>query len=188
MTCSNTLYTVSGVFHGITILIALICSYIIVHNISKNKPSGPLIPIIFIIILLFRLPNQICVAFDDSHGWFSVATTIVSILTFIGVTIIIFYKKNSNIVNHITNKHPTLYAGTAPSSSKHRTKPYTRYIPVKKTNNNTSNCNQREESCHNTELNDDTDSDSSLNIDVNIEFDTDSDTDSDIDSDTEYIV
>lgn len=192
MTCSNTLYTVSGVFHGITILIALICSYIVVNNISKNKPSGHLIPIIFIIILLFRLPNQICVAFDDSHGWFSVATTIVSILTFIGVTIIIFYKKNLNIVNHISNKHPTLYAGTAPSSSKHRTKPYTRYVPIKNTNNNTSNCNQTEESCSNTDSNinddSDSDSDSSLNVDLSIEFDTDSDSDSDTDSDTEYIV
>lgn len=193
MPCSNTLYTVSGVFHGLTILVALICSLIVISNISNNKPSGILIPIVFIIIFLIRLPNQICVAFDDNHGWFSVATTILSILIFIGVIGIIIYKKKHNVVNHISNKHPTLYAGTAPSSNTHRTQPYTRYVKIKndqsvspQTCDNTesgqdSSCNQ--DSHQEREQNDD----SSLSVDVDIEFESGLETDSDSDSDEENV-
>ena len=44
---------------------------------KNDKPFSPALAIALTVMLLLRVPNQICVATKEFHGWYSVVGTLV---------------------------------------------------------------------------------------------------------------
>ena len=47
-----------------------------VDAVQNNKPFSPALAIALTVMLLLRVPNQICVATREFHGWYSVFGTL----------------------------------------------------------------------------------------------------------------
>jgi len=53
-----------------------------IDAVKKGKPYSPYLAGALTVMLLLRIPNQMCVAFTSSHGWYSVIGTIVGAMGF----------------------------------------------------------------------------------------------------------
>jgi uncharacterized membrane protein len=84
--CSSTLRTITGFLHGIAIAIVIIFSGIQIYNIKKETQIHYWLPLSIAIMMVLRLPNIICVALNDSHGWFMVVGTIAALVTYSYIT------------------------------------------------------------------------------------------------------
>ena len=107
--CSSTLRTITGFLHGIAIAVVIIFSGIQIYNIKKETQIHYWLPLSIAIMMALRLPNIICVALNDSHGWFMVVGTIAALITYSYITKISYDMskkhrnknlKDSNIKNH----------------------------------------------------------------------------------------
>ena len=77
MKCSAKMMSYTGYLHIIALAVAI---YGTMHQIDavKNKsPYSPYLSLALTTMLLLRIPNQICVATKEYHGWYSVIGTIV---------------------------------------------------------------------------------------------------------------
>jgi glycerol-3-phosphate acyltransferase PlsY len=97
MKCSKTTSHIFAYLHSFAVLFVILST---VYNIFYLKNADELtknISLIVIIRILMRLPNQICISFNDSNGWVSVAESVVSLAS---VLIMNYYvekhKKNIN--------------------------------------------------------------------------------------------
>jgi hypothetical protein len=82
MKCSQKMMEYTGYLHIIAVVVAI---YGTMHQIDavKNKsPYSPYLSLALTTMLLLRIPNQICVATKEYHGWYSVIGTIVGATSF----------------------------------------------------------------------------------------------------------
>lgn len=64
---------------------------------SNNKETGLWLPLALAIMIILRLPNQICVAKNERDGWLSVFGSTMGLISYIATVIIILhYNKKKN--------------------------------------------------------------------------------------------
>lgn len=80
MHCSETFRTISGYFHGLAIVIIAIFSGIQIYDLKSGSPNRYWVPLGIAIMMALRLPNVICIALNDSHGWFVFVGSIVALV------------------------------------------------------------------------------------------------------------
>ena len=77
MRCSNDMMKYTGYLHILALMIAIYGTYRQIDAVKGGEPFSPALSIALTVMLALRIPNQICVALKESHGWYSVIGTVV---------------------------------------------------------------------------------------------------------------
>ena len=77
MKCSQSLMKYTGYLHIIALVVAIYGTYYQIDSVKRGESYSPYLAAALTIMLLLRVPNQICVAFKEYHGWYSVIGTLV---------------------------------------------------------------------------------------------------------------
>ena len=76
MKCSEKMMRYTGYLHIVTLVVALYGTYAQIDAVKTGKPFSMALALSLTVMLLLRIPNQICVALQESHGWYSVLGTV----------------------------------------------------------------------------------------------------------------
>ena len=82
MKCSNSMMKYTGYLHILALIVAIYGTYSQIDAVKSGKPFSPNLAIALTVMLLLRVPNQICVAQREFHGWYSVIGTVVGAASF----------------------------------------------------------------------------------------------------------
>ena len=82
-----------GFLHLIALVISIIGTGWQISSVRQGIANSPVLPVALTLMLILRLPNQFCVALNESNGWYSVAGTIASV---IGYLILAYYSYTSS--------------------------------------------------------------------------------------------
>ena len=80
MKCSPLFRNISGKFHGLAIMVTMIFSYMQIDDIQSGGTKRYFVPLGLALMMLLRIPNTICIALNDSHGWFIVLGSFISLI------------------------------------------------------------------------------------------------------------
>lgn len=94
MNCSPLFKQVTGYLHGIAILIIAIFSAIQIYKLQNGDDSTYWIPLGITLMMILRLPNVICIALNDYHGWYVVVGSIIAIITNSYITHLLIIREN----------------------------------------------------------------------------------------------
>ena len=88
MKCSPSMMKYTGYLHILALIVAINGTYHQVDAVQNDKPFSPALAIALTVMLLLRVPNQICVATKEFHGWYSVFGTLMGAagFAFLGYT------------------------------------------------------------------------------------------------------
>ena len=94
--CTNKIFQISRYFHILAIIVIMVGTGINMYASFNHKYTGFWLPLALAIMILLRLPNQICVAHEHSDGWLSVIGSVIGMIGFIATVIIILYTHHSS--------------------------------------------------------------------------------------------
>jgi hypothetical protein len=83
----------TGYLHIVALVVALYGTYAQIDAVKTGKPFSMALALSLTVMLLLRIPNQICVALQESHGWYSVLGTVMGAAGF-GLLTYETYKKS----------------------------------------------------------------------------------------------
>ena len=66
----------TGYLHIVALVVAIYGTYAQIQAVKTGKPFSIYLALSLTLMLLLRIPNQICVSLKESHGWYSVFGTI----------------------------------------------------------------------------------------------------------------
>ena len=93
MKCSEKMMRYTGYLHIVALVVALYGTYAQIDAVKTGKPFSMALALSLTVMLLLRIPNQICVALQESHGWYSVLGTVMGAAGF-GLSTYETYKKS----------------------------------------------------------------------------------------------
>ena len=82
MKCSDPIMKYTGYLHILALIVAIYGTFHQIDAVKNDKPFSPILSLSLTTILLLRIPNQICVAFKEPEGWYSVIGTLVGAASF----------------------------------------------------------------------------------------------------------
>ena len=82
MKCSDSMMKYTGYLHILALIVAIYGTYSQIDAVKSGEPFSPNLAIALTVMLLLRVPNQICVAQKEFHGWYSVIGTVVGAASF----------------------------------------------------------------------------------------------------------
>ena len=82
MLCTDSVMKLTGYLHIVAILFAIFGVVMQINSIKHKKPFSPWLALSLTIMLLLRVPNQVCVARIHPHGWYSVIGTLIGAFGF----------------------------------------------------------------------------------------------------------
>lgn len=80
MVCSSLVYQITGTLHALALVVSFVGMIMQIHSVQSNQPFSIWLPLSLAIMMVLRIPNQICTSLKDSHGWMSVVGTLLAIL------------------------------------------------------------------------------------------------------------
>tara|TARA_B100000780_G_scaffold278959_2_gene254628 strand:- start:1075 stop:1398 length:324 start_codon:yes stop_codon:yes gene_type:complete len=80
--CSDNSMRLTGYLHIIAMIVAIGGTYKQIESTIKGEPFSIWLSLSLTIMLALRLPNQICVAMRESHGWYSVFGTLLGVASY----------------------------------------------------------------------------------------------------------
>ena len=86
MKCTPKMRKYTGYLHFIALAVAGWGTSKQIEDIKSGKPTSIWLSLSLAIMLILRIPNQICVATKESHGWYSVLGTSMGALSFLYLT------------------------------------------------------------------------------------------------------
>jgi len=93
MKCSKTMMKYTGYLHIVALMVAIYGTYQQIDAVKTGKPFSMALSLALTVMLLLRIPNQICVAMLEWHGWYSVLGTVVGAASF-GYLAFVEYKES----------------------------------------------------------------------------------------------
>lgn len=93
MKCSPAMMKYTGYLHIIALIVAIYGTSKQVEAVQSGKPFSAALALSLTFMLILRIPNQVCVATRESHGWYSVIGTAVGAISF-GFLSYVTYKKS----------------------------------------------------------------------------------------------
>lgn len=102
--CSPKVMKITGVFHFFAIMAALIGTGFQFYNVKTHKALSYSLPLGLAIMMLLRIPNQVCVAWREPHGWFSVVGSVIAMITYIALTIVTHHESKKYEEEKIKNE------------------------------------------------------------------------------------
>ena len=91
--CNSNSKKYTNYLHILTIIIALFGVFYQIYCLKNNYLTSPILPISITLVLSLRLPNQICIAHNEPNAWTSVIGTILSLISFIYLSILTYNYK-----------------------------------------------------------------------------------------------
>ena len=82
MKCSPKMMKYTGYLHILALCVAIYGTFHQIDAVQSGKPFSPALAVALTMMLVLRIPNQVCVAFKESHGWYSVVGTVVGAFSF----------------------------------------------------------------------------------------------------------
>lgn len=82
MKCSPAMMKYTGYLHILALVVAIYGTYYQIDSVKSGKAYSPYLAIALTVMLLLRVPNQVCVAMNEFHGWYSVVGTLVGAASF----------------------------------------------------------------------------------------------------------
>jgi len=92
--CSNSMMKYTGYLHFIALAVAIFGTIKQIDDVKSDKPSSVWLSLSLAIMLILRIPNQICVATRESHGWYSVLGTVIGAISFLYLTYVTYEHVN----------------------------------------------------------------------------------------------
>ena len=93
MKCSPKMMEYTGYLAYCGFSSSLYGTYAQIDAVKTGKPFSMALALSLTVMLLLRIPNQICVALQESHGWYSVLGTVMGAAGF-GLLTYETYKKS----------------------------------------------------------------------------------------------
>ena len=93
--CTPKVFKITRYFHIFSIFVIIAGTAFNMYASFNHKYSGLWLPVALAVMILFRLPNQVCVAHEHSDGWLSVTGSVIGMLGYIATVIIIVYTYHS---------------------------------------------------------------------------------------------
>ena len=96
MKCNDILFNITGKLHILSLMIAVFGTYKQIESIQENKPHSIWLSLTLTIMLLLRVPNQVCVSFENFDGQYTVIGTLMGVIGFSYLTYITYEKDKNN--------------------------------------------------------------------------------------------
>ena len=84
--CSSSMMRYTGYLHIVALFVALYGTMKQIESVRNDQPASVWLSLSLAVMLLLRVPNQICVAFNEYHGWYSVVGTLLGAASFLYLT------------------------------------------------------------------------------------------------------
>ena len=84
--CSSSMMKYTGYFQIVALFVALYGTMKQIESVRNDKPASIWLSLSLAVMLLLRVPNQICVALNEFHGWYSVVGTLIGAASFLYLT------------------------------------------------------------------------------------------------------
>ena len=82
MKCTEKMMRYTGYLHVVALVVAIYGTYAQIKAVRTGQPFSMALALSLTLMLLLRIPNQICVSLKESHGWYSVFGTVMGALGF----------------------------------------------------------------------------------------------------------
>ena len=82
MKCSKAMMKYTGYLHIIALVVAIYGTMHQIDAVKNDKPYSVALSLSLTVMLLLRVPNQVCVALNQPEGWYSVIGTMVGATSF----------------------------------------------------------------------------------------------------------
>ncbi len=92
--CSKKEFKITRYLHIFSIMVVVAGTSYNMYAASNNKETGLWLPLALAIMIILRLPNQICVAKNERDGWLSVFGSTMGLISYIATVIIILHYQN----------------------------------------------------------------------------------------------
>jgi len=102
--CSSKVMKITGIFHILAIMAALIGTGYQFYHVKTQKALSYSLPLSLAVMMLLRIPNQVCVARKESHGWLSVTGSVIAMITYIALSIVIYQESQKYEEEKIKNE------------------------------------------------------------------------------------
>ena len=87
--CSEKAFKITRWFHIFSIIVIIVGTSYNMYAASTKKDTGLWLPLALAIMIILRLPNQMCVANESRDGWLSVIGSVLGLISYIATCIII---------------------------------------------------------------------------------------------------
>lgn len=94
MKCSKTITKFTGFIHVFALFVTFAGMAFQFNALTNDQPYAIWLPVSLALMMLLRIPNQVCVAFDSPHGWFSVIGSIIGLIGYVALTVVTNIKAN----------------------------------------------------------------------------------------------
>ena len=101
MKCTGTAFKITGILHVTALIVTFVGMGFQFYSVANDQPYAIWLPLTLCIMMLMRIPNQICVAFKESHGWFSVIGSLFGLAGYIALTVLTFNKSKTVKNEHV---------------------------------------------------------------------------------------
>ena len=93
MQCSHAFKEMTGYLHGLAIIAISIFSGIQIYDLKSGSPNKYWVPLGIVVMMILRLPNVVCIAFNDPHGWYVFAGSLVALVVNSYITYLLITEK-----------------------------------------------------------------------------------------------
>ena len=104
MACSKRIMHLTGLLHIVALFVAIFGTYKQIESVKSGAGPSVALSLSLMIMLLLRIPNQVCVARKESHGWLSVTGSIIAMITYIALSIVIYQESQKYEEEKIKNE------------------------------------------------------------------------------------
>lgn len=95
MPCSKLTFKITATLHILSLITALIGMFMQVQSIKNNEPYSLWLPSSLAVVMLLRLPSQICVSSTQAYGWLSVVGSLFATAGYIYIAYISHNKEKA---------------------------------------------------------------------------------------------
>ena len=92
--CSKKEFKITRYLHIFSIMVIIAGTSYNMYAASNRKETGLWLPLALAVMIILRLPNQICVAHSEKDGWLSVCGSTIGLISYIITCIIIIHLQN----------------------------------------------------------------------------------------------
>ncbi len=88
MKCSKKSFKITGFIHVMALVITFVGMGFQFYSVMDNQPYAIWLPLTLSIMMCLRIPNQVCVALKEPHGWYSVTGSVLGLIGYISLTLV----------------------------------------------------------------------------------------------------
>ena len=92
--CSKKEFKITRYLHIFSIIVIIVGTSYNIYAAAHKKETGLWLPLALAVMIILRLPNQICVAHNVTDGWLSVTGSTLGLISYIATVIIILHYQN----------------------------------------------------------------------------------------------